>query len=146
MSVVAHDPFITTNIAEELGIELLTLAVLAEQADFISLHLPSTDATRGIVNSDFLSSSKPDAKIINTARGDLIDEAALSDALTNGQIGGAGLDVYAEEPPPDTFSLFGIDHVITTPHLGAATNEAQENVALQVAEQMSDFLYILGSP
>ena len=139
MSVVAHDPFITTNIAEELGIELLTLAVLAEQADFISLHLPSTDATRGIVNSDFLSSCKPDAKIINTARGDLIDEAALSDALTNGQIGGAGLDVYAEEPPPDT-TITGHPNVIATPHIAGSTTEAQELVGIDAATSVREYL------
>ena len=102
MTVIAHDPFIATRIAEELGIELLPLPALAKQADFISLHLPSTDTTKGMVNSDFLDTCKGNVRIINTARGDLIDEAALTDAITNGKIGGAGLDVYEQETPPDT--------------------------------------------
>jgi len=139
MSVVAHDPFITTHVAEELGIELLPLATLAERADFISLHLPSTDATRGMVNADFLSSCKTDARIINTARGDLIDEAALSDAITNGRIGGAGLDVYAEEPPPDR-TVTGHTNVIATPHIAGSTTEAQELVGIEAATSVREYL------
>ena len=139
MSVVAHDPFITTHVAEELGIELLPLATLAEQADFISLHLPSTDATRGMVNADFLSSCKTDARIINTARGDLIDETALSDAIINGRIGGAGLDVYSEEPPLDR-TVTGHPNVIATPHIAGSTTEAQELVGIEAATSVREYL------
>lgn len=139
MSVVAHDPFITTHVAEELGIDLLPVTALAKQADFISLHLPSTDATRGMVNAEFLSLCKKDAKIINTARGDLINETALTDAITDGRIGGAGLDVYSEEPPPNT-TLTGHADVIATPHIAGSTTEAQEMVGIEAATSVREYL------
>jgi len=139
MTVVAHDPFIATHIADELGIELLPLTAVAKQADFISLHLPSTDATKGIVNKDFLASCKTDVRIINTARGDLIDETALKDAITNGGIGGAGLDVYAQEPLTDT-TLTGHVEVVATPHIAGSTAEAQELVGIEAATSVREYL------
>jgi len=139
MSVVAHDPFITTHVAKELGIDLLPLEALAKEADFISLHLPSTDTTRGMVNAEFLSLCKSDARIINTARGDLIDEIALCDAITNGRIGGAGLDVYAEEPPANTAVTGHVD-VIATPHIAGSTTEAQELVGIEAATSVREYL------
>ena len=139
MTVIAHDPFIATRIAEELGIELLPLPALAKQADFISLHLPSTDTTKGMVNADFLDTCKGNVRIINTARGDLIDEAALTDAITNGKIGGAGLDVYEQEPPPDTM-LTGQAEVVATPHIAGSTSEAQELVGIEAATSVREYL------
>ena len=139
MTVVAHDPFIATHIAQELGIELLPLPGLAKQADFISLHLPSTETTKGMVNAEFLDACKADVRIINTARGDLIDESALAEAIHNGRIGGAGLDVYAQEPPPDN-ALTGHVDVIATPHIAGSTTEAQELVGIEAATSVREYL------
>ena len=140
MKVVAHDPYLPPDRAAALAIEKVSFDDLLQRADFITLHTPLTDSTKGILDASAFAQMKHGVRIVNCARGELIVEADLVAALSSGRVGGIGLDVYAEEPPPDTFSLFGLDHVVTTPHLGAATNEAQENVALQVAEQMSDFL------
>ncbi len=139
MKVVAYDPYLTHVRAVDLGIDKVELDELLERADFITLHTPLTDATRGIIDRSALAKTKPGVRIINCARGGLIDEAALKDALELGHVAGAALDVFAEEPARDN-ALFELDQVVCTPHLGASTNEAQENVALQVAEQMSDFL------
>ncbi|NNG05327.1 MAG: phosphoglycerate dehydrogenase [Inquilinus sp.] len=139
MKVVAYDPFLTAERAADIGIEKVDLDTLLRRADFISLHTPLTDQTRGILDASALAKTRPGVRIVNCARGGLIDEAALKDALESGQVAGAALDVFAEEPARDN-PLFGLDAVICTPHLGASTSEAQENVALQVAEQMSDFL------
>ena len=139
MKVVAYDPYLTQMRAVDLGIDKVELDELLARADFITLHTPLTDATRGIIDRAALARTKPGVRIVNCARGGLIDEAALREAIESGHVAGAALDVFAEEPARDN-PLFDLDQVIATPHLGASTSEAQENVALQVAEQMSDFL------
>ncbi len=139
MKVVAYDPFLSKERAAELNIEKLELDALLGRADFITLHTPLNDATRNILNKETLAKTKKGAFIINCARGGLIDETALKAAIESGHLGGAALDVFEEEPATDN-QLFGMEQVICTPHLGASTSEAQENVALQVAEQMADYL------
>ena len=139
MRVVAYDPYLTEKRAIDLGVEKVELAELLARADVITLHTPLTDATRNILSKEALSACKKGVRIVNCARGGLIDEAALADALTSGHVAGAALDVFETEPATAS-PLFALDNVVCTPHLGAATSEAQENVALQVAEQMSDFL------
>jgi len=139
MKVVGFDPFLTPERALDLGIEKVELNDLLARADFITLHTPLTDQTRGIIDAKALALTKPGIRIINCARGGLIDEAALKAAIESGHVAGAGLDVFAVEPAKEN-PLFALEQVICTPHLGASTNEAQENVALQVAEQMADFL------
>ena len=139
MRVVAYDPFLSPSRAVELGVEKVELDELLARADFITLHTPLTDATRNIIDAAALAKTKRGVRIVNCARGGLVDEAALYAALRSGQVAGAALDVFVEEPAR-TSPLFGLDEVVVTPHLGAATAEAQENVALQIAEQMADFL------
>ena len=139
MKVVAFDPFLTPERATDLGIEKVTLDDLLARADFITLHTPLTDSTRNILSAANLAKTKPGVRIINCARGGLIDEAALKAGLDSGHIGGAALDVFVQEPAKES-PLFGTPNFISTPHLGASTDEAQVNVAIQVAEQMSDFL------
>lgn len=139
MRVIAFDPFLSEERSRELGVEKVPLEDLLARADFISLHTPLTNQTRNILSADALASAKPGVRIVNCARGGLVDEVALAEALRSGQVAGAALDVFAEEPAQNN-ELFGMENVICTPHLGAATGEAQENVALQVAEQMSDYL------
>lgn len=139
MRVVAYDPFLSPERAIELGVEKVELADLFKRADFISLHTPLTDKTRGIVDATAITKMKKGVRIVNCARGGLIVEAALKAALEAGHVAGAALDVFETEPATEN-DLFDMDNVVCTPHLGAATSEAQENVALQVAEQMSDYL------
>ncbi|WP_336987023.1 phosphoglycerate dehydrogenase [Altererythrobacter aquiaggeris] len=139
MKVIAYDPFLTAERGIELGIEKVDLEDLLARADFVSLHTPLTDQTRNILSRERLEKAKPGIRIVNCARGGLIDEAALKDMLESGQVAGAALDVFADEPAKDS-PLFGTPNFICTPHLGASTNEAQVNVALQVAEQLSDYL------
>ena len=139
MKVIAFDPFLTPERATDLGVERVELDDLLKRADFITLHTPLTDKTRNILDAKALAKTKKGVRIINCARGGLIDEAALVAGLKSGQVAGAALDVFLTEPAKEN-ALFGMDNVVCTPHLGAATTEAQENVALQVAEQMSDFL------
>ncbi|MCG8444511.1 MAG: phosphoglycerate dehydrogenase [Hyphomicrobiales bacterium] len=139
MKVIAFDPFLSPERAAELGVEKVDLDTIFARADFLTLHTPLTDKTRNIISADALSRMKKGVRIINCARGGLIDEAALKEALETGHVAGAALDVFAEEPATDN-PLFGVPNLICTPHLGAATTEAQENVALQVAEQMCDYL------
>ncbi|MEP7130244.1 MAG: phosphoglycerate dehydrogenase [Sphingomicrobium sp.] len=143
MKVVAYDPFLSPERAVELGVEKVELEELLARADFITLHTPLTDQTRGIVSREALAKTKPGVRIVNCARGGLIDEAALKDALDSGHVAGAALDVFQEEPAKAN-PLFGTRGLICTPHLGASTNEAQVNVAIQIAEQMSDFLLLGG--
>jgi D-3-phosphoglycerate dehydrogenase len=140
MRVIAYDPFLSEPRAVELGVEKVEFSVLLERADAISLHAPLTDDTRNILSRDALARTKRGVRIVNCARGGLLDEAALADALRSGHVAGAALDVFEVEPAGPQNPLFGFENVVCTPHLGAATTEAQENVALQVAEQMSDFL------
>jgi len=140
MKVMAFDPFLSQDRATDLGIEKIEdLAAMLSRADFVSLHLPKTEKTANILSAEMIKEMKPGARLINCARGGLVDEAAVAEALKSGHLAGAAFDVFDEEPATENV-LFGIDNVICTPHLGAATSEAQENVALQVAEQMSDYL------
>ncbi len=139
MKVVAFDPFLTPERAVEMGVEKADLDTLLARADFITLHTPLTDQTRNILSRENLAKTKKGVRIINCARGGLIDEAALKEALDSGHVAGAALDVFQTEPAKES-PLFGTPNFISTPHLGASTNEAQVNVALQVAEQLSDYL------
>ncbi|MHA6722034.1 phosphoglycerate dehydrogenase [Sphingomonas sp. RS2018] len=139
MKVIAFDPFLSPDRAVELGVEKVELEELLARADFITLHTPLTDQTRNILSAENLAKTKKGVRIINCARGGLIDEAALKAGLDSGHIGGAALDVFVEEPAKAS-PLFGTPNFVSTPHLGASTSEAQVNVAIQVAEQMADFL------
>ncbi len=139
MKVIALDPYLTEDRAANLGVEKVELDALLARADFISLHTPLTDQTRNIIGADAINKTKPGVRIINCARGGLVDEVALKAAIENGHVAGAALDVFAEEPATENI-LFGMEQVVCTPHLGASTSEAQEKVAVQVAEQMADYL------
>src|SRR5205809_445416 len=139
MKVIAYDPFLSPERAAELGVEKVDLPELLRRADFVTLHTPLTEKTKGIIDAKAVASMKKGVRLINCARGGLVDEDALRAALDSGQVAGAAFDVFTEEPAA-TNPLFGHPNVVCTPHLGAATTEAQENVALQVAEQMSDYL------
>ena len=139
MKVLAYDPFLGAEKAEKMGVEKVELDDLLSRADFITLHVPLTDQTRNVLSRENLAKTKKGVRIINCARGGLVDEEALADALTSGHVAGAAFDVFAVEPALEN-PLFDLPNVVCTPHLGAATTEAQENVALQVAEQMSDYL------
>ncbi len=139
MKVIAYDPFLSDERARALGVTKVELEDLLHRADFITLHVPLTDKTRNILSAENLAKAKKGVRIINCARGGLIDETALLAALNSGQVAAAALDVFEIEPATEN-PLFGHPNVVCTPHLGAATTEAQENVALQVAEQMSDYL------
>jgi len=139
MRVIAFDPFLSEERAAELGVEKVELEELLPRADFITLHTPLTDKTRNIISADAINKMKKGARLVNSARGGLVDEAATRAALDSGHLAGAAFDVFTEEPAKENI-LFGADNFIATPHLGAATTEAQEKVALQVAEQMADYL------
>ncbi|MCO5162157.1 MAG: phosphoglycerate dehydrogenase [Mesorhizobium sp.] len=139
MHVVAFDPFLSDSRAEELGVQKVELDELYARADFITLHTPMTERTRGMINADAIAKMKKGVRIINCARGGLIVEPDLLEALKSGKVAGAALDVFEVEPATES-PFFGLENVIATPHLGASTSEAQENVALQVAEQMADYL------
>jgi D-3-phosphoglycerate dehydrogenase len=139
MKVIAYDPFLSPERALDLGVEKVELDELLRRADFITLHTPLTDKTRNLIDAKALSTTKKGVRIVNCARGGLVDEQALRAALDSGHVAGAAFDVFVEEPATAN-PLFGHPNVVCTPHLGAATTEAQENVALQVAEQMSDYL------
>ena len=139
MKVIAYDPYLTPERAADLGVEKVELPELFKRADFISLHTPLTDATRNIINAKSIKKMKKGVRIVNCARGGLVVEADLKAALESGDVAAAALDVFAEEPAKSN-PLFGMANVVVTPHLGAATSEAQEKVAQQIAEQMADFL------
>ncbi len=139
MRVVAYDPFLSKERAEALNIEKVELDELLKRADFITLHTPLTEGTKNILNKNSLAKCKKGVRIINCARGGLVNEADIKAAIESGQVAGAAFDVFEEEPAK-TNILFGMPQVICTPHLGASTTEAQENVAVQVAEQMADYL------
>ena len=139
MKVVAYDPFLSEERAAKLGVTKVELDELLARADFITLHVPRTDKTRNILSAENIAKCKPGVRIINCARGGLVDEAALAEAIKSGHVAGAGFDVFEVEPATES-PLFGLPGVVVTPHLGASTTEAQENVALQVAEQMADYL------
>jgi D-3-phosphoglycerate dehydrogenase len=139
MKVIAFDPFLSPERALDLGVEKVEYEDLLARADFITFHTPLTDKTKNILDAAALAKTKKGVRIINCARGGLVDEKALRAALDSGHVAGAGFDVFVTEPATEN-ALFGHPNVVCTPHLGASTSEAQENVALQVAEQMSDYL------
>jgi D-3-phosphoglycerate dehydrogenase / 2-oxoglutarate reductase len=139
MKVIAYDPFLSSERAADLGVEKVELEDLFKRADFITLHAPLTEKTKNIISAEAMAKVKKGVRIINCARGGLVDEHALRAALDSGRVAGAAFDVFVEEPATEN-PLFGHPNVVCTPHLGAATTEAQENVALQIAEQMSDYL------
>jgi len=140
LRVVAFDPFVSVERAAQLGVELVTLADLLHVADFVSLHLPESDQTRGLIGSEELASMKPSAYLINCARGGLVDEIDLLEALDEGRIAGAALDVFSEEPLAVDHPLLRSDRVVLTPHLAGSTTEAQRDTAVEVAQQMLDVL------
>ncbi len=139
MQVIAYDPYLSQERAEEMNVEKVELDALLERADFITLHTPLTDTTKNIINKNTLAMCKKGVRIVNCARGGLVNEADIKEALESGHVAGLALDVYEEEPAKSNV-LFGMPQVVCTPHLGASTTEAQENVAVQVAEQMADYL------
>ncbi|HSF92088.1 MAG TPA: phosphoglycerate dehydrogenase [Paracoccaceae bacterium] len=140
MKVISYDPFLSEERAKNLGIEKVeNLDDLLARADFVTLHLPKTATTANLLNAERIAKMKKGARLINCARGGLVDEEAVAEALKSGHLAGAAFDVFAVEPAKENV-LFGCPNVVCTPHLGASTAEAQENVALQVAEQMSDYL------
>jgi D-3-phosphoglycerate dehydrogenase len=139
LKVIAYDPFLSEERAAKLGVTKVELDELLARADVITLHVPLTEQTRNVLSREAIARLKPGVRIVNCARGGLVDEEALAEALREGRVAGAAFDVFAQEPATDS-PLFGLDNVVVTPHLGASTTEAQENVALQVAEQMSDYL------
>ncbi|MEK6336154.1 MAG: phosphoglycerate dehydrogenase [Acidobacteriota bacterium] len=140
MKIVAHDPFISPEEARDLEIDSVSLDEVFSRSDFLTVHTPLTSETRGIIGAAAFAKMKNGARIINCARGGLVDEAALYEAIKSGAVAGAALDVFEQEPPPPDHPLLALDEVIATPHLGASTTEAQEGVAFTVAEQMRDYL------
>jgi len=140
MKVIAFDPHMPKELVDKMGVELVSLDELCERADYISVHVPFTKETKHIVNADKFNKMKKEAMFIDCARGGVVDEEALFDALSTGKIAGAGLDVFAVEPTTRDTPLLGLENFICTPHLGASTSEAQENVAVAIAEQMADYL------
>ena len=142
MRVIIFDPFLTEGRAQELGAEKVELDDLFARSDFITVHTPLVDATRNIINAESIAKMKDGVRIINCARGGIVNEEDLRAAMDSGKVAGAALDVFVDEPARDN-KLFGHDEFVATPHLGAATTEAQEIVAVQVAEQMADYLLSL---
>jgi D-3-phosphoglycerate dehydrogenase len=140
MHVVASDPFLQTGASPIAGVDLVELDELLATSDFVSLHLPLTDSTKNILSRERIMTMKKGARLVNAARGGLVDEAALREALDAGHLAGVALDVFAEEPPPKSHPLLGRDDVVLTPHLGASSHEAQLAVAVDVAKQIADFL------
>jgi len=139
MRIIAHDPFISEDVAGDLGVELVSLDDLFARSDFLSLHMPSTPTTKNIVNAERLAKAKKGLRIINTARGDLIDETALADAIESGHIGGAALDVFQKEPTLE-HRLQMLPQVVATPHIAASTREGQELVGMETMAALRDFL------
>ena len=139
MNVIAYDPFLSEEKAEAMGVERVSLEELFRRSDFITIHTPITVETRNMINKETIKKMKDGVRIINCARGGIINEKDLYDALTEGKVAGAALDVFEKEPPENN-PLLTLDNVISTPHLGAATKEAQENVAIAIAEQIADYL------
>jgi len=140
MRVLAFDPYLAPSRANALQVELAELDEVYARSDFITVHMPMTDETKGMVNAAAFAKMKPGVRVLNCARGGIINERDLFDAIKGGRVAGAALDVYETEPPPKDFSLRDLPQVIMTPHLGASTDEAQENVGIEVAEAITDFL------
>ncbi len=139
MHVIAYDPYLTVERAREVNVEKVTLEELLAKSDFITLHTTLNEHTKNIINKDSFAKMKAGVRIVNCARGGLVNDADLKTELESGQVAGAAMDVFETEPAKEN-PLFGLENVIATPHIGAATHEAQENVALQVAEQIAAFL------
>ncbi|MCB1022451.1 MAG: phosphoglycerate dehydrogenase [Acidobacteria bacterium] len=139
MKIVAYDPFVSADLAKDRGIEMVTLDELYAQADYISLHVALTDETRGMINSDTIARMKDGVRIVNCARGELVNSSDLDKALESGKVAGAALDVFETEPPGES-PLFRHANVIATPHIGGSTEEAQENVGIKIAQQVRDYL------
>ena len=139
MKVLGYDPFISRDAAARLGVELLSFDELLSRADFLTVHTPLTDETRGLLGAEAFAKVKPGLYLVNAARGGIVDEKALAAAIESGQVGGAALDVFETEPPPADHPLLGNPKVICTPHLGASTGEAQDKVAVEIAEQVVAF-------
>jgi D-3-phosphoglycerate dehydrogenase / 2-oxoglutarate reductase len=135
MHLVAYDPYVSAERAKQLGAELLSLADVVAQADFLTVHLPKTPETAGLIGADLLAAAKPGVRIVNTARGGIVDEKALAQAISDGHVAGAALDVFEHEPLSES-PLFELDQVVVTPHLGASTREAQDKAGVTIAEQV----------
>lgn len=140
MKVLAYDPFLAKDVAARIGVEVVSLDDICTRSDFVTVHTPLTDETRGIIGEAALARMKDGVRIINCARGGLVDETALFNAIQSGKVAAAALDVFSKEPPPPELPLLGLEQVIITPHLGASTNEAQDQVAVITAEQIGAFL------
>ena len=139
MTVVAYDPYLGTEIPERPGVELVDLDTLLRRSDFITVHIPLTKETRGLIGAAELERTKPGVRIVNCARGGIVDEAALASAMQAGHVAGAGLDVFDCEPPWGS-PVLDLEPVVVTPHLGASTEEAQTHVAVAIAQQVADLL------
>jgi D-3-phosphoglycerate dehydrogenase len=140
MRIVAHDPYVHSKIAEDLGVELLDLASLYGQSDYITLHVAATPETTGMLSRDAFASMKRGVRIVNCARGELVDDTALAEAIQSGKVADAALDVFAAEPVPAGYPLFATEAVLATPHIGGSTEEAQEIVGVRIAEQVVEYL------
>src|ERR671929_602158 len=135
MRLLAYDPFVSRERAAHMGVELASLAEVLARADVVTIHLPKTPETTGLIGEAELAAMRPGARLVNTARGGIVDEAALAKAIGDGQLAGAALDVFAEEPTTQS-PLFELDSVVVTPHLGASTTEAQDKAGIAIAEQL----------
>src|SRR5262249_26877372 len=136
MQLVAYDPYVSAERARQLGVELVaSVEELVSRADFLTVHLPKTPDTVGLISAELLAHAKPSLRVVNTARGGIVDEAALAEALRDGRIAGAALDVFSQEPTTES-PLFALDNVVVTPHLGASTVEAQDKAGQTIAEQV----------
>src|ERR1035441_1530351 len=140
MRVVAHDPYVTSKIAEDIGAELLDLPALYAQSDYITLHVAATPETQGMLSREAFAAMKAGVRIVNCARGELVDEVALAEAVASGKVAGAALDVFAVEPVPAGYPLFASEAVLATPHIGGSTEEAQEIVGIRIAQQVVEYL------
>jgi D-3-phosphoglycerate dehydrogenase len=136
MRLVAYDPFVSAERARQMNVDLVGLDELVRESDFVTIHVAKTKETVGLVGKDLLAKAKPGVRIINVARGGIVDESALADAIRSGHVGGAALDVFAEEPTTES-PLFSLDAVVVTPHLGASTREAQDKAGDTIAEQVA---------
>jgi D-3-phosphoglycerate dehydrogenase len=140
MRILAHDPYVTSKVAQDLDVELVPLERLYAESDYISLHAAATPETQSMISRAALAAMKTGVRLINCARGELVDDAALQEAIESGKVAGAALDVFGAEPPPPGYSLFSANNVLATPHIGASTEEAQEIVGVRIAQQVAEYL------
>src|SRR5581483_3685826 len=140
MRIVAHDPYVTAKLAEDLGVALTDLPRLYAESDYITLHVAATPETQGMFSHEAFRQMKQGVRIVNCARGELVDETALCNAIASGKVAGAAIDVFATEPPPAGYPLFAADGLLATPHIGGSTEEAQEIVGVRIAEQVVEYL------